>query len=291
MKKLMLLFVPFLFAFTYPEKPNTRVNDYAETLTTEQHDELVADLKKIQTDTGAQVAVAIFSTIEGESIENVANTLARKWKIGSKKSSDGVLFVIAMKERKVRIEVGYGLESTLTDGVTSSILRNKVRPYLKKGDVFGGTEAFAQGIYDTLMTANQSQPQTPTNQVSQPEQSGIPMGMLAALAGLLGLGALVYFLNRKREPYYATTAPHRQTMDTIERRYEKPAVVERREDDGDDFVNGVIVGSLLGRSSSGSSDSGGGWGSSDSGSSFGGGDSGFSGGGGDFGGGGSSDSF
>jgi len=90
------------------------------------------------------------SSLEGGDIESYANGLFRAWKLGLAKKNNGVLFLIAPNERKMRIEVGYGLEGVLTDAVSSVIIRSAVAPRFQAGDFSGGIERGVDAIIDVL---------------------------------------------------------------------------------------------------------------------------------------------
>ncbi len=96
--------------------------------------------------------VATVSSLDGLEIEPYANQLFRAWKIGEAKKNNGVLFLIAPKEHKVRIEVGYGLEGTLTDATSKIIIANAVAPRFKAGDFDGGVSRGVDDIITTLTT-------------------------------------------------------------------------------------------------------------------------------------------
>ena len=98
-----------------PASPNGPVNDYAGVLSPVQLSQLDAQLRGYERGTTRQIAVAIFRSLEGESLEDVSMRLAEKWKIGGKQSNDGVLLTLFLDDHKLRIEVGYGLEGALTD--------------------------------------------------------------------------------------------------------------------------------------------------------------------------------
>ncbi len=95
-------------------------------------DALNADLKTF--DGKAQIAVAIVETTQPESIEGYGIRLADKWKVGYKGKDNGVIIILAVKDRKVRIEVGRGLEEVVPDAVAGRIIRDVMTPSLKKGD-------------------------------------------------------------------------------------------------------------------------------------------------------------
>ena len=101
---------------------------------------------------GIQFVVATVPSLGGEEIEPYANELFRTWKLGEAKKNNGVLLLVAPKERRVRIEVGYGLEGTLTDAVSSVIIANAIAPRFKAGDYDGGVTRGVDDIITALTT-------------------------------------------------------------------------------------------------------------------------------------------
>ena len=97
-----------------------------------------------------QLAVATVPSLQGTSIEDYANRLFRTWQIGQAKKNNGVLLLVAPNERKVRIEVGYGLEGILTDAVASTIIRNAIVPAFKSGDMAAGIVKGTDAIIEIL---------------------------------------------------------------------------------------------------------------------------------------------
>lgn len=97
-----------------------------------------------------QLVVATVPSLQGTSIEDYANRLFRAWQIGQAKKNNGVLLLIAPAERKVRIEVGYGLEGILTDAVASTIIRNAIVPAFKSGDMAAGIVKGTDAILEIL---------------------------------------------------------------------------------------------------------------------------------------------
>lgn len=100
--------------------------------------------------TGQQLQVATVPDLQGYEIGDYANPLFRTWQIGDKEKNDGALLLIAPNERKVRVEVGYGLEGTLTDAVSSQIIRREIVPRFKAGDMPGGIEAGTDALIKVL---------------------------------------------------------------------------------------------------------------------------------------------
>ncbi|MFG1249897.1 TPM domain-containing protein [Xanthobacter flavus] len=97
-----------------------------------------------------QLVVATVPSLQGTSIEDYANRLFRTWQIGQAKKNNGVLLLVAPSERKVRIEVGYGLEGILTDAVSATIIRNAIVPAFKSGDMAAGIVKGTDAILEIL---------------------------------------------------------------------------------------------------------------------------------------------
>jgi uncharacterized protein len=127
-----------------------RVVDDAGVLWTEARERIEAQLKAHEESTTDQVVVLTIRSLEGETIEAFAEKVFRTWKLGQKGKDNGVLVVIAPGDRRMRIEVGYGLEGTLTDGMAGSIIRNAMAPRFKTEDYAGGIEAGVGAILGAL---------------------------------------------------------------------------------------------------------------------------------------------
>ena len=143
---LVLLAVPGAAALRIPPPPDRRVNDYAGALTPAERDRLEQTLIAREATSRNQVVVAIFRSLEGESLEDYSIRLAQAWRIGRKGLDNGVIFLVFLDDRKMRIEVGYGLEGSLTDAVSSSILRDVVAPRFRAGQVADGIGAGLDAI-------------------------------------------------------------------------------------------------------------------------------------------------
>jgi uncharacterized protein len=134
-----------VFAQDFPE-PVGYVNDFAELLSSDVRAQLEAQLSQLDEDTTAEVAVVTITTLDGEPIEYYANEIFNEWGIGQKSEDNGILFLIALDERETRIEVGYGLESIITDGRAGRILDTDVIPNFKNGDYELGIIAGIESI-------------------------------------------------------------------------------------------------------------------------------------------------
>ena len=136
-------------AQTFPQLTG-RVVDGADLLPPEQEAALTTKLAALEQRTGRQLVVATLPSLQGRTIEDYGYRLGREWKIGDEQRDDGVLLIVAPKEKKVRIETGYGARVFLTDAVSSVIIRNSILPRFKAGDMAGGVIAGADAIIKTL---------------------------------------------------------------------------------------------------------------------------------------------
>src|SRR5580700_8824904 len=118
-----------------------RVVDQTGTLSSDDIDALTQTLKDLEQRKGSQVAVLIVPTTQPETIEQYSIRVAEAWKIGRKKIDDGALLVVAKNDRKLRIEVGYGLEGALNDITAKRIIDEIITPKFRSGDFAGGISA------------------------------------------------------------------------------------------------------------------------------------------------------
>jgi uncharacterized protein len=192
-RRLLLIFLLFLLPLSWAAArdipPLTgRVDDTANLISPEQRQRIEAQLAQFERQTGNQVAVLTIDNLDGEAIEDYANKVARAWALGQKGKDNGVLLLVSKNDRKMRIEVGYGLEPALTDLQTSIIQTQVIIPHFKQGDFGGGIEA---GV-DAILTTLQGKPVTPAPE-AQPSGSG---GESSSWPGFLlfGLFALGPFI-------------------------------------------------------------------------------------------------
>ncbi|MCL6099267.1 MAG: TPM domain-containing protein [Bacteroidetes bacterium] len=151
MKIIKLIFffiIPFLFLKAQTEFPILKnyVTDFTSTLNNSELYTLNSTLKKFDDSTSNQVVFLMIHSLNGYPMEDFTYQTAAKNKIGSAKNNNGILFFVAKDDRKMRIEVGYGLEGSLPDALANSILRNEVRPYFKQGDYYDGVAAGINAI-------------------------------------------------------------------------------------------------------------------------------------------------
>lgn len=117
-----------------------RVNDLAGVLDVGSHQRLEQLLAAHEKATGHQFAVLIVPSLEGDPLEDFSIRVVESWKLGAEKEDDGLLVLVAMQERKIRIEVGYGLEGEIPDARAGRVISNVMRPHFRRGEVGGGIE-------------------------------------------------------------------------------------------------------------------------------------------------------
>src|SRR5262245_51973878 len=119
-------------------------------MTAQSRSDLEVKLKELEDKSSIQLVVATVKSLQGGDVETYANQLFRFWKLGEAQKNNGVLLLVAPAERKVRIEVGYGLEGTLTDALSSVIIASAIIPRFKAEDFSGGIERGVDGIISVL---------------------------------------------------------------------------------------------------------------------------------------------
>jgi uncharacterized protein len=139
-----------------------RIVDQANVIPLETRSALEPKLAELETKSGIQLVVATVASLDGQEIEPYANELFRTWKLGEKAKNNGVLLLIAPNERRVRIEVGYGLEGTLTDALSKIIITNAIAPRFKAGDYGGGVSRGVDDIITVLTTDSSEWQQRPS---------------------------------------------------------------------------------------------------------------------------------
>jgi uncharacterized protein len=127
-----------------------RVVDQAGVMSVDSRSAVEAKLQDLEDKSGIQLVVATVKSLQGSDIETYANQLFRTWKLGQTQKNNGVLLLVAPAEHKVRIEVGYGLEGTLTDALSSVIISSAIVPRFKANDYSGGIERGVDGIISVL---------------------------------------------------------------------------------------------------------------------------------------------
>src|SRR5579859_4462998 len=130
-------------------KPQGYVSDFAHVIDPATKDRLETYCGIVERSTGAQIALVTVPSLEGEPVEDVANTIFRAWGVGQKGKNEGIMLLLAVGDRKSRLEVGYGLEPILPDGLDGSILR-EMTPALRQAQYGEAMMAAAQTIGSTI---------------------------------------------------------------------------------------------------------------------------------------------
>ncbi|WP_428668801.1 TPM domain-containing protein [Reyranella sp.] len=165
-----------------------RIVDQANVIPVETRTALEPKLADLEAKSGIQLVVATVTSLEGQEIEPYANELFRTWKLGEKTKNNGVLLLVAPNERRVRIEVGYGLEGTLTDALSKVIITNAITPRFKAGDFGGGIARGVDDIITVLTTDSSEWQQRPSLRLDSPSAPQIPTWLF--VAGLIAVVAL-----------------------------------------------------------------------------------------------------
>lgn len=148
----LAMLAPLSAAWAEPTFPplTGRVVDGADVIPPDEEARLTQKLTALEAQSGRQLVVVTLPDLQGYDIADYGYQLGRHWGIGEKDRNTGALLIVAPTERKVRIEVGYGLEGTLTDGLSSLIIQQQIVPRFKQGDLPGGIEAGTDAIIHQL---------------------------------------------------------------------------------------------------------------------------------------------
>lgn len=180
-------------ALDIPAAPTleTPIIDQTRTLTDEQIQQLSADIAKSRTQKSYQIGVLIIPTLgTDEYLEGYALKVAREWGIGEKDQDNGVLLLVVKNDRKVRIEVGRGLEGDLTDVTSSRIIRYAITPKFKQGDYYGGISSGIESIQHAV--AKEADPALTSAQTDEfSVGDAIMFGLVAVPMALIWLGAIL----------------------------------------------------------------------------------------------------
>jgi uncharacterized protein len=174
-----------------------RVVDDAGVLSASTQSQLTDMLAAHERTTGEQVVVVTLDSLEGYTIEDYGYQLGRYWGIGQKGKNTGAILIVAPKEHKVRIEVGYGLEGQLTDAVSATIIQNYILPSFKRGDFNAGVIA---GTSSILKVLGGKEVVEPGNESNEPQAGHVLSPDEMIFLALLVWIVLVFILNRLRSP-------------------------------------------------------------------------------------------
>ena len=183
MKKALALLL-FAFSFCFALNFNEQINDEAHIFSQNERDELLNLVQNFEQNSTTQIAIVTLNSLESRSIEELSLEIARGYKLGQKEDNNGVLLVVAPNEKKVRIEVGYGLEGVLTDAVASEIINSVMIPQFKNGKM---SEGVKEGVVAIIKVASGEEFSNKTS------LSDLPFGVFAFFAGMLSCFVSVIF--------------------------------------------------------------------------------------------------
>ena len=183
MKKIISLLL-FAFSFCFALNFNEQINDEAHIFSQNERDELLSLVQNFEQNSTTQIAIVTLNSLENKSIEELSLEIARGYKLGQKEDNNGVLLVVAPNEKKVRIEVGYGLEGVLTDAISSQIINSVMIPQFKNGKM---SEGVKDGVLAIIKVASGEEFSSKTS------LSNLPFGVFAFFAGMLSCFASVIF--------------------------------------------------------------------------------------------------
>ena len=151
-----------------------------------ERERLETTLAERERATGVQMVIAVFPSLEGESLEDYSIRLAERWRIGQKGLDNGLILLVFLEERKVRLEVGYGLEPTITDLVAAQVIRERIAPRFREGRYAAGLDAAVAAVFERIESKGGPAPQ-------KPKGTQTPLVGLVAFLGILGVIAVILF--------------------------------------------------------------------------------------------------
>ncbi len=186
MKKIIILLLLTLcyhigYTQDLPPKPSNYalVNDLTgNTLSESQKQSLETKLRVFEDSTSNQVTVVIIKTVGDYDINQYALELGRKWGVGGKKKNNGVVLLIAVGDRKLSIQTGYGLEGALPDMYTKRIIENDIKPYFKEGDYYSGIDAGTNSIIKLIKGEYKNDNPKSKSSASGKSRGGIGFGLI-----------------------------------------------------------------------------------------------------------------
>lgn len=168
---------------------SSRVTDLTATLSADQRSRLEEKLDAFERQKGAQVAVLIVPTVKPETIPEYALRVVESWKLGRKGVDDGVLLLIAKEDRKLRIEVGYGLEGALNDATAKRIISETISPRFKQGDFYGGIESGLETMLKVI--GGESLPEPEQQRDAKNSDDGLDTLLLVGFVLVFVVGGIV----------------------------------------------------------------------------------------------------
>ena len=187
---------------SYPGTPQGYVNDFAKVINPGDRQSIEQFAQELEDKTTDQLAIVTVQTTSPETIEGYAVKLFKKWGIGQKRKDNGVLFLVAIRDRKVRIETGYGLEGTLPDVICDKIIRDIMTPSFKSGNYSTGIKEGAVAIISVIAQANGLKITGQEGQVSESQQNSNPSFDYSLLIWLVVFIIIIFMRSLGGGPRY-----------------------------------------------------------------------------------------
>ncbi|MBN1445244.1 MAG: TPM domain-containing protein [Candidatus Omnitrophica bacterium] len=181
-------------------KPDGFINDYANTLAPDEKEALESLAASIEKETSAEISTAIINSLEGKNLEDYALEIFNGWGVGKKGKDNGVLILVSISDRQMRIEVGYGLESVLPDAVCGRIIRNVMAPQFREGNYY-------RGIYEAITAMGETIKGEPPASATSNTDSIKFIGFLAVWHAFLILFSFLLFHIAGVIIYFAAVTP------------------------------------------------------------------------------------
>ena len=203
-----LLLSNAVFSLQVPSRPSNYINDYAQVLSPTEQNTLNAQLQQFEKKTSNQIVVAIFPDLKNDALDDFTNRLEEQWKIGQKHKDNGILIVVFVKQHLIRIEVGYGLEGTVTDTMAGLIIRNTLAPNFKKGNYNAGLQQAINQLMDLTRNA------TPPEKTVAPADHTVAIMIAIAIAACAFCAAFFLLPNPNKmndqTPFPVSTQPQKK---------------------------------------------------------------------------------
>ena len=185
-----------------PPAPAKYFNDYAGIVSSATAGVLNAKLEDFERTTSCQVVVAVFPRMQSDSsLEDYTHRLATAWKIGQKDRNNGVGLFVFMQERRMRIEVGYGLEGALPDALAKRIIEDEIKPFFKRGDYAGGLSAGVEAILKATRGEYQGTGHTVAQGIAQDISNWVLDSAIKTVVMIaLGLVIFIAIIKSSRQP-------------------------------------------------------------------------------------------
>lgn len=200
---ILLIFAPLMVHAQFlglPDKPTSPVIDLTETLSEQDIASLEQASFHLEQETSAQLQIAIINSLESQKIEAFSNKLFNHWQLGQAEINNGVLLLVAKADRKIRIEVGSGLESVITDGIAGEIINNYITPDFKRGRFDAGLAAGHAAL--TAIIQKQPLPEIAHNDLSLTPWSDLDTYLLATTLLAIAFGFIAHMQARHTSQKY-----------------------------------------------------------------------------------------